>query len=132
MGSQAKLLRIYTDEAAYYGDRKVFEVVASMARDAKLAGATVLEALIGFGGSARVHRRHVLENDRAVVVEIIDDEGRLRAFVQTLNDVPGIGLITLETVEIIGGKAAAQHSHNVEDATTANQSRGSTLGEQQG
>lgn len=25
MNDQAKLLRIYTDEAAYYGDRKVFE-----------------------------------------------------------------------------------------------------------
>ncbi|NWO96025.1 DUF190 domain-containing protein, partial [Escherichia coli] len=64
MNQQARLLRIYTDEAAYVGDRKVYEVVASRARDAGLAGVTVLEALIGFGRSAHVHRRHVLESDR--------------------------------------------------------------------
>jgi len=99
----AKLLRIYTDEAAYFGDRKVFEVIASRARDAGLAGATVLEALVGFGRSAHVHRRHILENDRAVVVEIVDSEAALRAFTATLVDVPDLGLITLETIEILGG-----------------------------
>ena len=107
MGEQAKLLRIYTDEAAYYGDRKVFEVVATRACDAKMAGVTVLQALIGFGRSAHVHRRHVLEDDQSLVVEIVDREERLRAFVGALCDVPGIGLITLEAVEIIGGEAAS-------------------------
>ncbi|KPH66455.1 MULTISPECIES: DUF190 domain-containing protein [Alphaproteobacteria] len=101
-----KLLRIYTDEAAYIGDRKVFEYVASLARDQKMAGLTVLEALIGFGASAHVHRRHVLESDRAVVIEIVDFEDALRAFVAGLSDVPDIGLMTLEAVEVIGGKAS--------------------------
>ncbi|AQR75102.1 DUF190 domain-containing protein [Sphingomonas sp. LM7] len=98
-----RLLRIYTDEAAYFGDRKVLEVVASRARDARLAGATILEALIGFGRSAHQHRRHVLESDRSVVIEIIDEEGALRRFAQTLDDIPGLGLITLEAVEVLGG-----------------------------
>ncbi len=107
VADQAKLLRIYTDEAAYFGDRKVFELVATRARDAKMAGVTVLQALFGFGRSAHVHRRHVLEDDQSLVVEIVDRETRLRRFVATLADVKGIGLITLETVEIIGGEAAA-------------------------
>lgn len=114
MKDQTKLLRIYTDETAYFGDRKVYEFVASSARDAKLAGATVLEALIGFGQSAHLHRRHVLESDRAVVVEIIDQEQRLRAFVASLHEVPGIGLITLEAVEVIGGEAATALTHEHE------------------
>jgi PII-like signaling protein len=106
MSDQAKLLRIYTDEAAYYGDRKVFEVVATRARDAKMAGVTVLQALFGFGRSVHVHRRHVLEDDQSLVVEIVDQDAQLRAFVASLSDVTGIGLITLEAVEIIGGEAA--------------------------
>lgn len=104
--SDVKLLRIYTDEAAYFGDRKVLEVVASRARDAGLAGATVLEALIGFGRSAHMHRRHILESDRAVVVEIVDGEDALRTFAASLGDVPELGLITLEQVEILGGNFA--------------------------
>src|SRR3546814_5652601 len=89
MGQTArKLLRSYTDEAAYIGDRKVFEYVASLARDRKMAGLTVLEALIGFGASSHIHRRHVRESDRAVVIEIVDFEDALRAFVASLEDVP--------------------------------------------
>jgi len=103
MSEQANLLRIYTDEAAYFGDRKVFEVVATRARDAKMAGVTVLQALVGFGRSAHVHRRHILEDDQSLVVEIADDDKRLRAFVASLADIEGIGLITLEAVEVLGG-----------------------------
>ncbi len=103
MENGMKLLRIYTDEAAYFGDRKVFEVVASRARDAKMAGATVLKALFGFGRSAHQHRKHFLEDDQSLVIEIVDDDARLRAFVAELADISGIGLITLEAVEILGG-----------------------------
>ena len=101
MSKIMKLLRVYTDESAFDGDRKVFEVIASRARDSHLAGVTVLEALIGFGRSAHLHRRHVLENDRAIVIEIVDEEDRLRRFATNLSDVPGIGLATLEAVEVL-------------------------------
>lgn len=101
MAQTAKLLRIYTDDAAYFGDRKVFEVVATRARDARLAGATVLQALVGFGRSAHRHSRHILEDDQSVVIEIVDEEAPLRAFVATLADLPDIGLITLEAVEVL-------------------------------
>jgi hypothetical protein len=108
MENGMKLLRIYTDEAAYFGDRKVFEVVASRARDAKMAGATVLRALFGFGRSAHQHRRHLLEDDQSLVIEIVDDDARLRAFVAELADISGIGLMTLEAVEILGGDNMAE------------------------
>lgn len=111
MSEQAKLLRIYTDEAAYFGDRKVFEVVATRARDAKMAGVTVLQALVGFGRTAHVHRRHILEDDQSLVVEIVDDDARLRAFVASLTDIKGIGLITLEAVEVLGGDNMGEISH---------------------
>ena len=102
-----KLLRVYTDENAYFGDRKVFELIAERARDARLGGATVIEAMIGIGRSAHTHRRHILENDRSVVIEIVDDEAKLRTFIAGLRDLKGIGLITLEAVEIVALHADA-------------------------
>lgn len=101
--AQMKLLRIYTEKAAYYGDRKVFEVVASRARDAHLAGATVVQALFGFGRTAHQHRRHVLEDEQSLVIEIVDTDAHVRAFAASLSDIRGIGLMTLEAVEILGG-----------------------------
>lgn len=103
MAQAAKLLRVYTDESAYVADRKVFEYVTTLARERGLAGATVLEALMGFGHSAHLHRKHVFESDRALVIEIVDSEDTLRAFAAELAGVSGIGLITLEAVEILSG-----------------------------
>lgn len=107
MAPVSKLLRIFTDEAAYFGDRRVFEVVAIRAREAGLAGATVLKALIGFGHTPHLHTRHLLEDDQSVVIEIVDQEQKLRAFAAALSDLPDIGLITLEEVEILRGALPA-------------------------
>lgn len=107
MDPVSKLLRIFTDEAAYFGDRKVFEVVAIRAREAGLAGATVLQALVGFGHTPHLHTRRLLEDDQSVVVEIVDEEGRLRAFAASLTDLPDIGLITLEAVEVLRSPSRA-------------------------
>lgn len=106
MAGSTKLLRIYTDESAYFGDRKLFEVIATRAKDAKLAGATVLLALIGFGRTAHVRTRHVLDDNQSVVIEVVDEESRLRDFVASLSDIPDIGLVTLETIEIVPAGAA--------------------------
>ena len=49
MQKASKLLRIYTDESAFFGDQRVFEFISELARQHKLAGVTVLEAVLGFG-----------------------------------------------------------------------------------
>lgn len=101
MTEQIKLLRIYTDEAAYYGDRKVFEEVALRARKAHMAGATVLQALLGFGRTVHEHRRQLFEDDQSLVIEIVDEDPKLRDFAASLSDISGIALMTLEEVEVL-------------------------------
>lgn len=101
MSEAVSLLRIYTDEAAYFGDQRVYRVIVERARTGGLAGATVLQALYGFRGAHPAHERHLLEDDRSVVIEIVDDEARLRGFVAALADLPHIGLVTLERVEVL-------------------------------
>ena len=100
---QAVLLRIYTDERALIGDRSLLETIMRRAKDARLAGATVLRGRKGFGESARLHghRPFDLSDNLPVVIEIIDAEAPLKAFVETLGDLPDIGLITFEKVEVL-------------------------------
>lgn len=101
MSDPIKLLKIYTDESAYFGDHKVFEVITMRARAAGVAGATVVRALIGFGHTPHEHRHHVLDDDQSVIIEILDTEPRLRAFFESLADVEHIGPVTLEAVEVL-------------------------------
>ncbi len=101
MPGLTKLLKIYTDESAYFGDHKVFEVIATRARAAQVAGATVVKALLGFGHTPHEHRRHVLNDDQSVVIEILDEESKLRAFVASLSDLEHLGPMTLQEVEVL-------------------------------
>ncbi len=101
MPDPIKLMRLYTDEAVYFGDRKVFEIVTERAQAAGLAGATVLRALVGFGHTPHLHRRHLLDDDQSLIVELLDRESRLRAFLETLSDLEHLGPVTLEAVEVL-------------------------------
>lgn len=100
--SQA-LLRIYTDEEARKGDHLVYETIVTRARDAGLAGATALKGMLGFGLSAHVHSGNPfrLAGDLPVVIEIVDEVGRLRDFASELADLHDVGLVTLERVEVV-------------------------------
>ena len=101
MPDPIQLMRLYTDEAAYFGDRKLFEIVTERARAAGLAGATVIQALVGFGHTPHLHRRHVLDDDQSLIVELLDYESKLRAFFETLSDLEHLGPVTLEAVEVL-------------------------------
>lgn len=107
---QALLLRVYTDENAAFGDRRFFEALVDRARDAGLAGATVLRGLRGFGASSVMHgdRGFDLTRNLPVVVEIVDEEAKLRPFIAALEQGDEIGLVTLEKVEVVryGGHRA--------------------------
>lgn len=97
------LLRIYTDEAALLGDRRVFELLLERAREARMLGATIHRAQTGFGHGAHVHKRGFLDHNYPVIVEIVDLEDRVRAFWTEIETMGGIGLVTLERVETLRG-----------------------------
>jgi uncharacterized protein len=100
---QAALLRIYTEEGRRDGSRALYESVVLKARDAGLAGATVLRGTMGFGVSAQLHTATILDlsANLPLVIEIVDAEDKLRAFAETLLGLREIGLVTLEQVEVL-------------------------------
>lgn len=110
----AVLLRIYTDENALLGDRSLIDVIVRRAQEAHLAGATVLRGLKGFGESMRMHQHRTfsLNENLPVVIEIVDEESNLRAFVDALVDLTDIGLVTFEKVEVLryGGHHPEHHA----------------------
>ncbi len=103
----AKLLRVHIGEADRARRRPLFETLVAEARAAGLAGATVLRGIESYGASSVVHRSRVLElsEDLPIVVEIVDEEPKVRAFLERIDPIlteAGCGvLVTLETVEIV-------------------------------
>ena len=99
---QAALLRIYTEERAKNGGGPLYEAIVLKARDDGLAGATVLRGPMGFGQSHQLHTANILDlsGNLPLVIEIVDDELKLRTFVASLVQMHDIGLVTLEKVEV--------------------------------
>jgi len=73
------------------------------AREQKLAGATELRGPIGFGRSSHLHTTKILRpsQDLPIVIEIVDAEDRINAFLPTLEKLMGSGLMTLEKVKVL-------------------------------
>ncbi len=98
-----KLLRIFVGESDRVGNQPLFTAIVERARAAGLSGATVFKGIEGFGGHSVVHAARVfdLSTDLPVLVEIVDTEEKIRAFIPSLDEIVTEGLITLETVEVI-------------------------------
>lgn len=99
----ALLLRIFMGESDRHDGRPLYEAVVLRARERGLAGATVLRGPMGYGRSSRLHTAKILRlsEDLPLVIEIVDREDRIRAFLPELEVMTGSGLITLEKVEVI-------------------------------
>jgi hypothetical protein len=100
---QAQLLRIFIGESDRSAGKPLYEAIVLAAREAGLAGATVLRGLEGFGARSRIHTARILRlsEDLPIVVEIVDSEERIAAFLPRLDAMVTEGLVTLERVQVL-------------------------------
>ena len=100
---QATLLRIFIGENDQHAGKPLYEAITLKAREMHLAGATVLRGAMGFGHSSRLHTAKILRlsDDLPLVIEIVDAEDKIRAFLASLNGMMSSALVTLEKVEVV-------------------------------
>jgi PII-like signaling protein len=99
----AVLLRIFIGEDDKAGRQPLYEAIVIKAREVHLAGATVLRGPIGFGHSSRLHTTKILRlsEDLPIIIEIVDSEEKIEAFLPELEKLMGSGLVTLEKVKVL-------------------------------
>src|SRR3982751_5861458 len=97
------LLRIFIGESDKVGPKPLYEVIALKAREAGLAGATVLRGVMGFGKNSILHTAKILRlsEDLPMVVEIADSLEKIEQFLPLLDEMITDGLVTLERVRVI-------------------------------
>jgi PII-like signaling protein len=99
------LLRVFIGESDREKgtDRPLYEALVLRAREAHLAGATVLRGPMGFGKHSRMHAAKLLDlsTDLPIVVEIVDAEEKIRAFLPVVDELVTEGLVTLEAVRVL-------------------------------
>lgn len=103
LSRDAMLLRIFIGEDDKADHKPLYEAIVLKAREMHLAGATVLRGPLGFGHSSVLHTTKIvrLSQDLPIVIEIIDTEEKINAFVDAIESIMGSGLMTLEKVKVI-------------------------------
>jgi PII-like signaling protein len=96
-------LRIYFGEDDKFNHLPLYEAIVLKAREMRLGGATVLRGHIGFGQSSHIHTTKILRlsQDLPVVVEIVDSQDKIDAFLPILDQMMSGGLVTIEKVQVL-------------------------------
>src|ERR1700757_1948510 len=99
----AVLLRIFIGENDRFEHAPLYEAIVLKAREMHLGGATVLRGPMGFGKSSRMHTAKILRlsMDLPIVIEIVDSEEKVNAFLPILEEMMSGGMVTLERVQVI-------------------------------
>jgi uncharacterized protein len=87
----AVLLRIFIGESDRYEHQPLYQAIVLKARELQLAGATVLRGPMGFGKSSHLHTAKILRlsMDLPMVIEIVDSEEKVNAFLPVLDKMNG-------------------------------------------
>ena len=97
------LLRVFIGESDRWHGRPLYEAIVQEARARGLAGATVFKGVEGFGAHSRVHTARILRlsADLPVLIEIVDTEEKIRAFLPVLDGMVQEGLVTIEKATVL-------------------------------
>jgi uncharacterized protein len=100
---EAVLLRIFIGESDRWQHKSLYEAIVLKARELHLAGATVLRGPMGFGKTSRAHTSKILRlsMDLPLVIEIVDSEDKIQAFLPEIEPMMSGGLVTLEKVKVL-------------------------------
>jgi len=101
--AEGKLLRVFIGEQDKWHGLPLYQAIVNLARKEHLAGATVLKGCMGFGCKSHMHTNKILRlsEDLPMVIEIVDSEEKISAFLPYLDEMVSEGLITLEKVSVI-------------------------------
>jgi PII-like signaling protein len=99
----AVLLRIFIGESERSDHKPLYEAIVLKARELQLGGATVIRGPMGFGRSSHLHSAKILRlsEDLPMIIEIVDSQAKIDAFIPVLDQMMGSGLITVEKVQVL-------------------------------
>ncbi len=97
----AKLLRIHILEGNKFQGKPLYEAVVAKCRELKIAGATVIRGLEGYGESAEMHRPHLARHDQPIVISIVDTAENLAGLIPVVEEMMGTGLMAVSDVRVV-------------------------------
>jgi PII-like signaling protein len=104
------LMRIYLQESARYKNRAALGAIVEALAAAGIAGATAFKGIEGFGASGAISPGWSPDAwvDLPILVEVVDEDDKIRSFLPLLETILDDGLVTLERVETLLLRTASE------------------------
>jgi PII-like signaling protein len=100
---KAKMMRILIGENDKWRGKPLHEAIVESLRANEIAGVTVYRGILGYGANRRIHKDSALSvsHDRPILLSVVDEEAKLRAYFPILDELVKQGLVVLSDVDII-------------------------------
>ncbi len=101
--SRAKLMRILIGEHDTWNGKPLYQALVQALRANEIAGVTVYRGILGYGANRRIHKDSTLNlsHDAPILLTVVDNEEKLRAFFPVLDQMVKQGLVVLSDVDVI-------------------------------
>ena len=96
----AKLIEIHCSEQDRYDGKPLYEAIVERCRALKIAGATVLRGVEGYGETAAIHREHLVKHDLPITVLVVDSAEQISALVPVLEQMMEKSVMAVSDVKM--------------------------------
>ena len=110
--SQGTLLRVFIGESDKWQGMPLYQAIIELGKKEGMAGATAIKGFMGFGCKSHMHTTKLLRlsEDLPVVIEMVDSDEKITAFIRHLDGMVKEGLTTIEKTNVIMYRAGNEHS----------------------
>ena len=100
---KAKLMRIFIGEDDKWRGKPLYDAIVESLRAHDMAGVTVYRGICGYGAHRRFHKekRLSLSSDLPIMLSVVDEEARIRAYLPLLEELVQEGLVVLSDADVI-------------------------------
>ena len=109
---RATLMRIFIGEDDKWRGKNLYDAIVESLRANDIAGVTVYRGICGYGAHRRFHKekRLSLSSDLPVMLTVIDEDPKIRAYLPVLEEMVHEGLVVLSDVDVIKYTHRLDHS----------------------
>jgi PII-like signaling protein len=109
---KAKLMRIFIGEDDKWRGKPLYDAIVESLRANDMAGVTVYRGICGYGAHRRFHKekRLSLSSDLPIMLSVVDEESKIRAYLPILEQMVQEGLVVLSDADVI------KYTHRLESS----------------
>ncbi|HVM73192.1 MAG TPA: DUF190 domain-containing protein [Anaerolineales bacterium] len=103
LSEDAQLLTIYIGESDRWRGRPLYAAILDTLRVEKIAGATVLRGVAGFGAHSHIHTASILRlsEDLPLCIQVVDKPDQIAHAVDIVGPMVREGLVTVEDIQVL-------------------------------